>query len=72
MIIIIFIFLPSVTWIAGGHYVPCVKDLLREFGDGHSLVLLRTTAAQRGVAREKEVQSREGDHVNGQLSEVSV
>ena len=62
----------AVTRIAGRHHVLGVKHLLGEFGDGECSVLLGPAARQRGKPWHEEVETREGDHVHGQLAEVGI
>ena len=62
----------TVTWIAGSHHVLGVKHLLGQLGDGESSVLLGAATGERGKPWHEEVETREGDHVDGELAEVGV
>ena len=58
--------------VAGGHHVLGVEDLLCQFGHGQGAVLLAAAGGQRCEPRHEEVETWEGDHVDGNLAEVSV
>ena len=58
--------------VTGGHHVLGVKHLLCELGHSQGSVLLAATGGQGGEARHEEMETREGDHVDGQFPEVSV
>ena len=60
------------TWVAGGHHVLGVEHLLGELGDGEGAVLLGAAGGEWGEAGHEEVETGEGDHVDGQLAEISV
>ena len=62
----------TVTRIAGSHHVLGVEHLLGELRDGESSVLLATTRCKRSETRHEEVETGEGDHVDGQFTEISV
>jgi len=62
----------AVSWVCGAHHVLGVEHLLGEFGDGQGSVLLGSSGGQWGETHHEEVQSWEGDQVDGQLSEVRV
>ena len=62
----------AVTWIAGGHHVLSVEHLLGEFRHGEGAVLLAAAGGERGEAGHEEVQTREGHHVDGQFTQISV
>merc|ERR1719208_38102 len=62
----------SMSWITGSHHVLGIEHLLSELGNSESSVLLRTSSSERSEARHEEVETREGDHVDRQLPEVSV
>ena len=60
----------TVPGVRGGHHIFCVEHLLSELGDGDSTVLLAPTSGQRSVTGHKEVESWEGNHVDGQLPQI--
>merc|ERR1719245_1388695 len=62
----------SMSWITSSHHVLGIKHLLSELGHSDSSVLLRTSSSERSEARREKVETREGDHVDRQLPEVSV
>ena len=62
----------SVAGVAGGHHVLGVKHLLSQLWDCEGAVLLATPGRQGGKAGHEEVQTREGHHVDGQFTKVSV
>ena len=62
----------AVSWITGSHHVLGIKHLLSELGNSASTILLSASSNQRSEARHEEVETREGDHVDRQLPEVSV
>ena len=62
----------AVSGVTSGHHVLGVEHLLCELGHGQGSVLLAATGGQRGEARHEEMETGEGDHVNGQFPEVSV
>ena len=62
----------SVARVAGGHHVLGVEHLLRQLGHRQGAVLLRAASRQRREAGHEEVQTREGHHVDGQLTQVGV
>ena len=62
----------TVSRIARRHHVLRVEHLLRELGHCHSPVLLRSTRCQRREAGHEEVETRKGDHVHRQLSQIGV
>merc|ERR1712094_50911 len=62
----------SVTRISGAHHVLSVKHLLSQLRNSQSTVLLRTTRSQRSETSHEEVQTREWNHVNSDLTQVAV
>jgi hypothetical protein len=58
--------------VGSGHQVLGVKELLTELGDGETSVLLRSPGGQRGETGHEEVETRERDHVDGELPQVRV
>ena len=62
----------SMSGITGSHHVLGIKHLSSQLWDSESSVLLRAACCQRSKARHEEVEPGEGDHVDRQLSEVSI
>jgi hypothetical protein len=62
----------AVTWVAGSHHVLGIEHLLGELGDGKSSVLLTSTGGKWGESWHEEVETWEGDHVDGQFTEIGV
>jgi len=62
----------SVTWVASGHHVLGVEQLLGELGNRQGTVLLGSSAGEWGETGDEEVETWEWDHVDGELSEVRV
>jgi hypothetical protein len=62
----------SMSGIAGSHHVLGVKHLLGQFGNSEGAVLLRSTGGEGSKARHKEVETGERNHVDRQLSEISI
>ena len=58
--------------VSGTHHVLGIEHLLGEFGDGKSSVLLRSSGGKGSESDHEEVQSREGDQVDSELSQVRV
>ena len=54
------------------HHVLGVKHLVGQFGDRQGAVRLGAARGQRSEANHEEVETREGNHVDGELSQVSV
>jgi len=57
----------TVPWVTGSHHVLGIKHLLSEFGNRDGAVLLASTGGQGSVTSHKEMETWEGDHVDGQL-----
>mmetsp|Transcript_20232 Transcript_20232/g.46851 ORF Transcript_20232/g.46851 Transcript_20232/m.46851 type:complete len:400 (-) Transcript_20232:106-1305(-) len=62
----------SVTGIGGTHHVLGIKRLLGKLGYGQNTVVLRRTGSERRESNEEEMKTREGDHVDGEFSEIAV
>ena len=62
----------TVPGFGGGHHALGVKHLSNEFWNGDGAVMLAPTGGQGGITRHKEVETWEGDHVDGQLPQVGV
>mmetsp|Transcript_21139 Transcript_21139/g.29810 ORF Transcript_21139/g.29810 Transcript_21139/m.29810 type:complete len:311 (+) Transcript_21139:547-1479(+) len=60
------------TRVGGAHHVLGIEGLLGQLRDSEGTVLLRTTGSEGGEANHKEVQTGEGDKVNGKFAEVGV
>merc|ERR1712232_654090 len=60
------------TRISSAHHVLSVEHLLGEFRNGQGTVLLGTTGSERGEPGHEEVQTRKGDHVDSDLTQVTV
>ena len=60
------------TRVAGSHHVLGVEHLLGQLGHGQGPVLLGATGRQGSEAGHEEVETGEGDHVDSQLTQVSV
>jgi hypothetical protein len=54
-----------VSGIGGAHHVYGVEHLLGQFGNGQGSVLLGSSGGQGGESDHEEVQSGEGDQVDG-------
>jgi len=62
----------AVARVASGHHVLGVEHLLGELGHGECPVLLAAAGGEGREAGHEEVKTREGHHVDGKFSEVSV
>ena len=62
----------SVAGVGSGHHVARVEHLLRQFGDGDGAERLGARRGEGGVSDHEEVETGEGDHVDGELAEVRV
>ena len=60
------------TRVASGHHILGIEHLLGEFWDGESAILLTATRSERSEAGHEEVETGEGNHVDRQLTQVSV
>lgn len=63
---------PTVAEIRCSHHVLRVEHLLSEFGDGDGAEGVGATAGKGCEADHEEVQTRERNHVDGQLSQIRV
>ena len=60
------------TRIASGHHVLGIEHLLGQLGNGQRSVLLTTPGGQWSKSRHEKVKTREGNHVNGQFSQICI
>ena len=58
--------------VRGSHHVLGIEHLLGEFWNRDGAVLLTSTGGQGGITGHKEVETWEGNHVDGQLPQVGV
>jgi hypothetical protein len=58
--------------VSSGHHILGIEHLLGELRDGDRSVLLRSTSGEGSEPDHEEVQTREGDHVDGELPQVRV
>merc|ERR1719242_242720 len=62
----------AVSGVAGCHHVASIEHLLGQLGNGERPVLLRTTGGEWSKPGHEEVETREGNHVDSQLPQVSI
>mmetsp|Transcript_3264 Transcript_3264/g.5371 ORF Transcript_3264/g.5371 Transcript_3264/m.5371 type:complete len:455 (+) Transcript_3264:329-1693(+) len=62
----------TVAGISGAHHVLGIPHLLGKLGDGEGTVLLAATGGEGGETNHEEVETGEGDKVDGKLTEISV
>ena len=62
----------ALSGVRGGHHVLGVEHLLSELRNGNSSVRSGTSSSQGSETDHEEMESREGNHVDGQLSEIRV
>ena len=62
----------TVAEVRSSHHVLGVKHLLGQLGDRHSTERVRATARKRSEADHEEVETGEGNHVDGELAEIGV
>merc|ERR1712195_150611 len=62
----------SVTGVGGAHHVLGIEHLLGELGHGECAVLLGASGGKRGESSHEEMESGEGDQVNGEFPEIGV
>ena len=62
----------TVPGVRGSHHVLGIEHLLSELWNGDSAVLLASTGGQGSVTSHEEVETWEGDHVDGQLPQIGV
>ena len=58
--------------VSSAHHVLGIEHLLGELGDGKSSVLLGSSGGEGGESNHEEVESGEGDQVDGQFSKIRV
>jgi len=60
----------TVSGVGGAHHVLGVEHLLGEFGDGEGSVLLGSSGSEGGESDHEEMETGEGDQVDGELSQI--
>ena len=58
--------------VRSAHHVLGIEHLLGEFGDGKGSVLLGSSGGKGGESSHEEMESGEGDQVDGELSKIGV
>ena len=58
--------------VGGSHHVLGVEHLLSEFWNRNGAVLLASTSGQGGITGHEEMETWEGNHIDGQLPQVGV
>jgi len=61
-----------VTRVTGGHHVLGVEHLLSKLRDREGAVLLGATRGEGRKPGHEEVKAGEGDHVDGELAQISI
>ncbi|GMR35947.1 hypothetical protein PMAYCL1PPCAC_06142, partial [Pristionchus mayeri] len=62
----------SVAGVASGHHVLRIEHLLGQLGDGEGVVGRSSLGGERGESGHEEVETREGNHVDCELAEISI
>ena len=60
------------TWVRSAHHVLGIEHLGGEFWDGEGTVLLGAAGGEGSETSHEEVETGEGDQVDGKLAEVRV
>jgi len=63
---------PALSRIGGSHHVLGIKHLLSQLGDTQCTELMTSTRSQGRESDHEKVQTREGDHVDREFSQVGV